>query len=55
MDENWHVFANILVAGKFCLVSYWLTTLFPVFHHTQPLGTFAQWVSVLFGHFPAAF
>jgi hypothetical protein len=27
----------------------------PNFHHTQPIGTFAQWVSVLFGHFPLAF
>jgi hypothetical protein len=26
-----------------------------IFHHTQPIGIFAQQVSVLFGHFSAAF
>jgi hypothetical protein len=45
-----------LAAGQFfCHVSDLLTASFPVFNHTQPMEPFAQWVSILFGHFIAAY
>jgi hypothetical protein len=44
-----------IAAEQFCLASYWLIASFPEFLHTQPIGIFAQRVSVLCGHFPAAY
>jgi hypothetical protein len=45
-DSRWAVLPCLLLAGG-------LITL--IFRHAQPLGTFALWVSVSIGHFPAAF
>jgi hypothetical protein len=44
-----------IAAQQFCLVCYWLGYISRIFHQNHPAGTFAQRVSVLFGHFPPAF
>jgi hypothetical protein len=53
--ENGCTIATFLLLSHFALSPIVRHPHSRFFHYIQPIGTSAQWISVLFGHFPMAF